>query len=50
VFGKPLHIKLAATHKKMAARIGADEAAFMVEEARTTHGTKLPPIFLFLFF
>src|SRR5262245_66502303 len=46
---KPLPIKLAATHKEMTSGIGANKAAFVIEEFATTHGTKLPPVFLFLF-
>jgi len=29
--------------------IGANKAAFVIEEFATTHGTKLPPVFLFFF-
>ena len=47
---EPLPIELAATHKEMTARIGANKAAFVIEEFATTHGTKLPPVFLFFFF
>ena len=46
---KPLHIKLTATHKEMASGIGADKAAFVIEEPATTHGTKFPPVFLLFF-
>jgi hypothetical protein len=45
----PLPIKLAATHKEMTSGIGANKAAFVIEEFATTHGTKLPPVFLFFF-
>jgi hypothetical protein len=44
-----LHIELTATHKEMAAWIGTDKAAFVIEEAGATHGTKLPPVFLLFF-
>jgi hypothetical protein len=44
-----LHIELTATHKEMAAGIGADKAAFVIEEPGTTNGTKLPPVFLLFF-
>ena len=44
---EPLLIKLAATHKEMTSGIGANKAAFVIEEFATTHGTKLPPFFLF---
>jgi len=47
---EPLPIKLAATHKEMTSWIGANKAAFVIEEFATTHGTKLPPVFLFFFF
>ena len=33
----------------MTAGIGANKAAFVIEEFATTHGTKLPPVFLFFF-
>jgi hypothetical protein len=33
----------------MASGIGADKAAFVIEEPGTTHGTKLPPVFLLFF-
>jgi hypothetical protein len=33
----------------MAAGIGADKAAFVIEEPRTANGTKLPPVFLLVF-
>ena len=46
---EPLPIKLAATHKEMTLWIGANKAAFVIEEFATTHRTKLPPVFLFLF-
>src|SRR5215510_13364845 len=46
---KPLRIKLAATHKELTSGIGANKAAFVIEEFATTHGTILPPFFLFFF-
>ena len=46
---EPLPIKLAAAHKEMTSGIGANKSAFMIEELVTTHGTKLPPVFLFFF-
>jgi hypothetical protein len=49
VLEKLLHIELTATHKKMAAGIGTDKAAFVIEEPKTTNGTKLPPVFLLFF-
>jgi hypothetical protein len=44
---EPLPIKLTATHKEMTTGIGANKAAFVIEEFATTHGTILPPFFLF---
>jgi hypothetical protein len=46
---KTLPIKLAATHKEMTLGIGANKAAFVIEELATTHRTKLPPVFLLFF-
>jgi hypothetical protein len=46
VLEKLLHIELTAAHKKMAAGIGADKAAFVIEELGTANRTKLPPGFL----
>ena len=47
--GLSLLIELAATHEKMTSGIGADKAAFVIEEPGTTHGTKFPPVFLLFF-
>ena len=33
----------------MTSGIGANKSAFVIEEFATTHGTKLPPFFLFFF-
>ncbi len=39
-------IKFAATHKEMAAGIGTDKAAFLIDKLGAAHGTQLPPVFL----
>jgi hypothetical protein len=47
--GLSLLIELTATHEKMTSGIGADKAAFLIEEPRAADGTKVPPVFLLLF-
>jgi hypothetical protein len=34
----------------MAAGIGTDKAAFFIKKLEAAHGTKLPPVFLLIFF
>jgi hypothetical protein len=42
-------VEFTAAHEKMALRIGADEAAFLIDQFRTANGTKLPPVLQFVF-